>query len=176
MHVDAIFVDEVQWNTLMCTRGSETVDVHSKEDFTGDHRVLWTTILISTVPSFIIMALHGFRKYTRLDTKLELQPISVVMGKKKSSCRSWIRFDTLGISEILELDRSNLVDRVGIPARDLRILGPIFSQSSSILGEIPRCCCHCALFMLLSSIFTQAVRTLNKCFLAQQENGLWWSI
>jgi hypothetical protein len=57
--------------------------------------------------------------------------------KKKIGQRLWIRFDRTGQSEILECDKSVIIKRAGIPARDLRILGPVFSQSSNILGELP---------------------------------------
>lgn len=57
--------------------------------------------------------------------------------KKKTGPRLWMRFDRTGQSEILECDKSVIIKRAGIPARDLRILGPVFSQSSNILGELP---------------------------------------
>lgn len=68
----------------------------------------------------------------------------VVPVKKKMSSRTWMRFDASGNSEILECDKNALLRRVMIPARDLRILGPIFSQSSHILGEylLTYLCCY----------------------------------
>ena len=45
-----------------------------------------------------------------------------------------MRFDTMGISELVEYDKSTIIKRASIPARDLRILGPVFSHSSTILG------------------------------------------
>lgn len=59
-------------------------------------------------------------------------------GKKKTggTARLWMRFDRTGQSELIECDKSVIIKRVSIPARDLRILGPIFCHSSSILGKL----------------------------------------
>ena len=64
---------------------------------------------------------------------------SKAAGKKKAggAARLWMRFDMAGQSELIECDKSVIIKRVSIPARDLRILGPIFSHSSSILGTLP---------------------------------------
>lgn len=57
-------------------------------------------------------------------------------GKKKTGgARLWMRFDRSGLSELVECDKSAIIQRAGIPARDLRILGPVFSHSSNILGN-----------------------------------------
>ncbi|KAH9685334.1 Magnesium transporter MRS2-4 [Citrus sinensis] len=57
-------------------------------------------------------------------------------GKKKAGgARLWMRFDFTGKSELVECDKSVIIERAGIPARDLRILGPVFSHSSNILGN-----------------------------------------
>lgn len=61
---------------------------------------------------------------------------SKVVKKKVGGARLWMRFDKQGQSELIEWDKSAIIKRAGIPARDLRILGPIFSHSSSILGNI----------------------------------------
>lgn len=58
-------------------------------------------------------------------------------GKKKAGGGRmwlWTKFDRAGRSEMLECEKSAIVRRVSIPARDLRILGPVFSHSSNILG------------------------------------------
>ena len=58
-------------------------------------------------------------------------------GKKKAAgARLWMRFDTMGISELVEYDKSMIIRRASITARDLRILGPIFSHTSTILGML----------------------------------------
>ncbi|MCD9638807.1 Magnesium transporter MRS2-4 [Datura stramonium] len=55
--------------------------------------------------------------------------------KKVGGARLWMRFDRWGQSELNEWDKSAIIKRAAIPARDLRILGPIFSHSSSILAR-----------------------------------------
>lgn len=62
-------------------------------------------------------------------------PAAAVKGKRKAGVRLWIRFDRLGDSELIECDNSAIIRRAAIPARDLRILGRVFSQTSNILGE-----------------------------------------
>lgn len=62
-------------------------------------------------------------------------------GKKKTGgAKLWMRFDHSGRSELVELDKSAIIRRAAIPARDLRILGPVFSHSSSILGNFNILC------------------------------------
>ncbi|XVF13992.1 hypothetical protein REPUB_Repub09cG0018200 [Reevesia pubescens] len=46
-----------------------------------------------------------------------------------------MRFDTMGISELVEYDKSTIIKRASIPARDLRILNHLFSHSSTILAR-----------------------------------------
>ncbi|XAR56328.1 hypothetical protein NMG60_11036771 [Bertholletia excelsa] len=55
--------------------------------------------------------------------------------KKAGGARLWMRFDRFGQSELIECDKSTIIKRVSIPARDLRILGPVFSHSSNILAR-----------------------------------------
>lgn len=55
--------------------------------------------------------------------------------KKKPGCRMWLRFDIHGNTEVLEVDKYAIMRRASIPARDLRILGPLMSNSSTILGR-----------------------------------------
>lgn len=56
-------------------------------------------------------------------------------AKKKVGSRLWMRFDRTGQSEVTELDKNAIIRRASIPTRDLRILGPIFSQSSNIIAR-----------------------------------------
>lgn len=72
---------------------------------------------------------------------------AVGKGKKKvggARMWPWMRFDRSGRSEVLECEKSAIVRRVSIPTRDLRILGPVFSQSSHILGKIYVFRCDCS--------------------------------
>lgn len=58
-------------------------------------------------------------------------------GKKKTRrAMPWMRFSRNGNTEVIECDKSTIMKRVSIPARDLRIRGPLFSSSSNILGNI----------------------------------------
>lgn len=64
----------------------------------------------------------------------QIVPFSVLKNRKMGT-RTWMKFDASGSSEMFDCDRNGLLKRVTVPARDLRILGPIFSQSSHILGN-----------------------------------------
>ncbi|KAH7867233.1 hypothetical protein Vadar_030719 [Vaccinium darrowii] len=52
-----------------------------------------------------------------------------------SGLRSWICVDALGNSQAIELDKFTLMDRCDLPARDLRLLDPLFVYPSTILGR-----------------------------------------
>ncbi|XP_019161385.1 PREDICTED: magnesium transporter MRS2-I-like isoform X2 [Ipomoea nil] len=54
---------------------------------------------------------------------------------KSSVSRSWILFDKRGQSAILDLDKQGIMKRVPIHTRDLRILDPLLSYPSTILGR-----------------------------------------
>ncbi|XP_004504196.1 magnesium transporter MRS2-4 [Cicer arietinum] len=55
--------------------------------------------------------------------------------KKTGGARLWMRFDRSGRSELVEWEKNTIIRHAAIPARDLRILGPVFSQSSNILAR-----------------------------------------
>ncbi|KAG7566512.1 Mg2+ transporter protein CorA-like/Zinc transport protein ZntB [Arabidopsis suecica] len=55
--------------------------------------------------------------------------------KKTGGARWWMRFDRTGAMEVVECDKSTIIKRASVPARDLRILGPVFSHSSNILAR-----------------------------------------
>lgn len=55
--------------------------------------------------------------------------------KKTGGARLWMRFDRSGKSELVEWEKNTIIRHAAIPARDLRILGPVFSHSSNILGN-----------------------------------------
>ncbi|KAK4254422.1 hypothetical protein QN277_009807 [Acacia crassicarpa] len=90
---------------------------------------------------------HRLRKVTALPQQMtggSGSPRNIYLGgglitkaKKKPSggTRLWMRFDPSGQSELVELDRNAIINRAAIPARDLRFMGPIFSQSSNILAR-----------------------------------------
>lgn len=58
-------------------------------------------------------------------------------GRKKRGhgSRSWIEIDQNGNSKTLELDKAALMRYCSLPARDLRLLDPLFIYPSTILGR-----------------------------------------
>lgn len=67
------------------------------------------------------------------------QPAQVfdVTGLKKrgQGLRSWIRVDASGNSQVIEVDKFTMMRRCDLPARDLRLLDPLFVYPSTILGR-----------------------------------------
>jgi len=57
------------------------------------------------------------------------------LPKKKATSNSWLLLDVKGKSMLLEVDKYAIMHRVGIHARDLRILDPLLSYPSAILGH-----------------------------------------
>ncbi|MCO5554073.1 hypothetical protein L7F22_007599 [Adiantum nelumboides] len=55
--------------------------------------------------------------------------------KKAVASRQWMLLDSKGESMVLEVDKYAIMHRVGIHARDLRILDPLLSYPSTILGR-----------------------------------------
>ncbi|KAI5061067.1 hypothetical protein GOP47_0023572 [Adiantum capillus-veneris] len=55
--------------------------------------------------------------------------------KKAAAARQWMLLDSKGESMVLEVDKYAIMHRVGIHARDLRILDPLLSYPSTILGR-----------------------------------------
>ncbi|XP_073004209.1 magnesium transporter MRS2-1-like [Typha latifolia] len=61
-----------------------------------------------------------------------------VLGLKKrgGGLRSWIRVDaSTGGSQVMEVDKLTIMRRCDLPARDLRLLDPLFVYPSTILGR-----------------------------------------
>ncbi|XP_057968985.1 magnesium transporter MRS2-1 [Malania oleifera] len=67
------------------------------------------------------------------------QPFQAVdfLGLKKrgQGLRSWIRVDASGNSQVIEVDKFTMMRRCDLPARDLRLLDPLFVYPSTILGR-----------------------------------------
>ncbi|KAL5698966.1 Magnesium transporter MRS2-1 [Ranunculus cassubicifolius] len=57
------------------------------------------------------------------------------LKKRGQGLRSWIRVDTSGNSQIMEVDKFTMMRRCDLPARDLRLLDPLFVYPSTILGR-----------------------------------------
>ncbi|XP_024390959.1 magnesium transporter MRS2-4 isoform X2 [Physcomitrium patens] len=81
---------------------------------------------------------------------------------RKVGIRTWMRFDATGNSEIFECDKNDLLKRVTVPARDLRIMGPIFSQSSHILARENA--------MVVNLEFVKAIITAEEVYILDPSN------
>ncbi|KAJ0755358.1 putative magnesium transporter MRS2 [Helianthus annuus] len=58
------------------------------------------------------------------------------LKKRGQGLRSWIRVDaSTGDSQIIEVDKFTVMRRCDLPARDLRLLDPLFVYPSTILGR-----------------------------------------
>ncbi|KAL1808505.1 hypothetical protein DCAR_0727975 [Daucus carota subsp. sativus] len=64
-----------------------------------------------------------------------VDPSQPAVGLKKTKARGWIRLDSSGQDTILDVDKYAIMHRVHIHARDLRILDPLLSYPSTILGR-----------------------------------------
>ncbi|KAG7013508.1 Magnesium transporter MRS2-I [Cucurbita argyrosperma subsp. argyrosperma] len=60
---------------------------------------------------------------------------TLTVKKKKQSSRNWILLDCTGQGTVLDADKYQIMHRVQIHARDLRILDPLLSYPSTILGR-----------------------------------------
>ena len=56
-------------------------------------------------------------------------------NKKTAALRSWISLNQDGQGTVLDLDKFAIMRRVNIHARDLRLLDPLLSYPSTILGR-----------------------------------------
>lgn len=59
----------------------------------------------------------------------------VALKKKTAASRSWIFIDCSGQGTVMDVDKYAIMHRVQIHARDLRILDPLLSYPSTILGR-----------------------------------------
>lgn len=57
------------------------------------------------------------------------------LKKRGQGLRSWIRVDASGNSQNIEVDKFTMMRRCDLPARDLRLLDPLFVYPSTILGR-----------------------------------------
>lgn len=112
-----------------------------------------------------------------------------VLGLKKrgQGLRSWIRVDVTGNSQIIEVDKFTMMRRCDLPARDLRLLDPLFVYPSTILGrekaivvnlEQIRCIITADEVLLLNSLDSyvlQYVVELQRRLTAAGVNEVWQS-
>lgn len=97
-----------------------------------------------------------------------------VLGLKKrgQGLRSWIRVDaTTGGSQVMEVDKFTMMRRCDLPARDLRLLDPLFVYPSTILGrekaivvnlEQIRCIITADEVLLLNSLDSYVLQYVNE--------------
>ena len=61
---------------------------------------------------------------------------SAGIKKRGFGTRSWIQVEAAtGQSQVIELDKSTVMRRFNLPARDLRLLDPLFVYPSTLLGR-----------------------------------------
>ncbi|KAL6012948.1 Magnesium transporter MRS2-3 [Asimina triloba] len=63
------------------------------------------------------------------------RPGSVLLRKKGAGVRPWLVLDANGQGQVVEVGKHAIMRRTGLPARDLRILDPLLSYPSTVLGR-----------------------------------------
>ncbi|KAG8376788.1 hypothetical protein BUALT_Bualt09G0100400 [Buddleja alternifolia] len=58
-----------------------------------------------------------------------------VLRKKAAGVRPWLLLDATGGVQVVEVGKHAIMRRTGLPARDLRILDPLLSYPSTVLGR-----------------------------------------
>nr|XP_015870635.1 magnesium transporter MRS2-3 isoform X2 [Ziziphus jujuba var. spinosa] len=62
-------------------------------------------------------------------------PVGVGLRKKGTGVRPWLLLDSTGQAQVVEAGKHAIMRRTGLPARDLRILDPLLSYPSTVLGR-----------------------------------------
>ncbi|KAL0316068.1 UNVERIFIED_CONTAM: Magnesium transporter MRS2-3 [Sesamum radiatum] len=57
------------------------------------------------------------------------------LRKKAAGVRPWLLLDSTGQAQVVEAGKHAIMRRTGLPARDLRILDPLLSYPSTVLGR-----------------------------------------
>jgi hypothetical protein len=67
----------------------------------------------------------------------QVRPTSTptVLWKKVTGIRAWMLVDQMGRAQVLEVGKHFIMRRTGLPGRDLRILDPLLSYPSTIMGR-----------------------------------------
>ncbi|KAF9621151.1 hypothetical protein IFM89_016645 [Coptis chinensis] len=58
-----------------------------------------------------------------------------IRKKGAGGVRTWLLLDSTGQAQVVEVGKHSIMRRTGLPARDLRILDPILSYPSTVLGR-----------------------------------------
>lgn len=69
------------------------------------------------------------------DIPEQVQSTSTKLRKKVTGIRAWMKVDQMGQAQVLEAGKHVIMRRTGLPGRDLRILDPMLSYPSTILGR-----------------------------------------
>ncbi|KAH7518128.1 hypothetical protein FEM48_Zijuj09G0139000 [Ziziphus jujuba var. spinosa] len=62
-------------------------------------------------------------------------PVGGGHRKKGTGVRPWLLLDSIGQAQVVEAGKHAIMRRTGLPARDLRILDPLLSYPSTVLGR-----------------------------------------
>ncbi|XP_071740377.1 magnesium transporter MRS2-3-like [Rutidosis leptorrhynchoides] len=76
-------------------------------------------------------------EYVSLPTRsaTPLQNVGGGVRKKSAGIRQWLLLDSAGQTQLVETEKHSVMRRTGLPARDLRILDPMLSYPSTVLGR-----------------------------------------
>ncbi|XP_062177319.1 magnesium transporter MRS2-3-like isoform X1 [Alnus glutinosa] len=69
------------------------------------------------------------------DSPEQARATSTGQRKKVTRIRAWMLVDQMGRAQVLEAGKHSIMRRTGLPRRDLRILDPLLSYPSTILGR-----------------------------------------
>lgn len=106
------------------------------------------------------------------------------LKKRGQGLRSWIRVDATGNSQVIEVDKFTMMRRCDLPARDLRLLDPLFVYPSTILGrekaivvnlEQIRCIITADEVLLLNSLDSYVLQYVVELQKRLTTTGVWQS-
>lgn len=88
----------------------------------------------------------------------DMVPVDPQLKKTKMvNPRSWILLNSSGEDTILDVDKYAIMHRVQIHARDLRILDPLLSYPSTILGREKAIVVNLEVFIVLCLVVLMCV-------------------